>query len=249
MKVALIVAGQPRFTPSFPIFLNQLKGVDQIDVYMFLWDSWWATTSEQALSKIQPLCPPLYNIKRIVVEKEPPYQLPPHQFNHNTEEKESVRWWYKRRRAMWMSTYRAFELIEEPYDMIIKGRGDVRLDRDLDLNTVDMSRGAVGPANNRHGTKGREICDQLCIGTPEDMRFFANMTFHVDNYIPIVCDYWEQDVHDWASEHLLGYYYFKHNKQQVPGNFNIALKAEGRSLFDDKDLHLPTTTFEMIQGR
>jgi len=239
MKVALMLAGLPRFTPSFPIFLNQLKGVEQLDVYMYLWASQWAITSEEATDKIRQIFPSQYNIKCVVVEPEPLYQLPPHQLTHNTEQKESVRWWYKRRRAMWLSTYRVFELINEPYDMIIKCRGDVKLDRDLDLTTVDLSQGAVGPANNRHGTPGREICDQFCIASPEDMRFFANMTFHVDEYIPIVCDYWEHDVHDWASEHLLGYYYFKNNKQQVPGNFKIALKADGRSEYDDKDLHLP----------
>ncbi len=239
MKVALIAGGQPRFTTSFNIFLRQLKGMDQADLFLYFWETEWARTAEEARSKIEPMLFSPYNLKTVVIEPEPPYQLPPHNREHNTEEKESVRWWYRRRRAMWLSTYRAFNLIDDQYDMVIKFRGEGRLDREVDLRTLDLSKGAVSPANNRHGTKGREACDQFCLGTYDDMKFFADMTHHMDEYIFEVYPPWEHNVHEWSSEHLLGWHYFKNSRSQIPGPFNFHLKAEGRSNFDDKDLHIP----------
>jgi len=241
MRVALMAAGQPRFTPAFPIFLNQLKGITQADLYFYFWDSDWAHTAEEAAHKIQPYLIEPFQIKKIVIEPEPSYLLPPHVLEHNTEEKESVRWWYRRRRAMWTSIHRVFNLIPDEYDMIIKFRGEGRLDRDIDLNTIDLSKGAVSPENARHGTVGREACDQFCLGKYEDMKFFSNMINHFDRYISEVYPQWEYDVHKWSSEHLLGWHYFKNIKYQVPGNFKFALKFEGRSNFDDKDLHIPIT--------
>ena len=239
MRIALMAAGQPRFTQAFDIFLRQLKGMGQADLYFYFWDSPWAHTPQEAEIKISPSLFDPYKIKKIIIEPEPPYQLPSHILEHNTEEKESVRWWYRRRRSMWLSIHRVFKLIPNEYDMIIKFRGEGRLDRDLDLRTIDLSQGSISPENNRHGTKGREACDQICFGTYEQIKFFSKMTHYLDGYIFEVYPQWESDVHGWSSEHLLGWHYFKNVQYQLPGNFKYALKHEGRSSFDDKDLHVP----------
>lgn len=238
MKAAILLGGQPRFTEAFPILMRQLKGLTQADMYMCLWASNWARTAEEARAKIEPILAPGYTLKKIEVIDQPPYQLPPHAKQHNTEEKESVRWWYKRRLGMWMSINRAFNLVEEDYDVYIKCRGDGRLDRDIDISLFDLNRGLVYPAWPRHGWPGKEICDQFAFGTRKDMRFYVDMVNHIDQYIPEVCSYWEDNVHDWASEHMLSHHLVKHGVAEIIGDFKHFLKHEGRSSFDDKDLHL-----------
>lgn len=244
MKVALFIAGQPRFTPAFHIYLRQLKGITQGDFHMCLWESDWAWNEEQARAKIEPMLGEPFKLKKLSIVKEPPYQLPPYtKLVHVTEEKESVRWWYKRRRGMWQSTNYVFNMIDDEYDAVIKCRGDGRFYSDVDIASVDISKGSISPSNCRHGIIGKEVSDQWCMGTYDDMKFFSDMIYHMDEYIPEMCPDWETDVHRWASEYLLGRHYLKYNRQQLAGNFQYALKADGRAYMDDKDLHVPITQY------
>ena len=241
MKVAIILGGQPRFTAAFQILLNQLQGFDSADMFMCLWSTPWATNVQQARAKIVPLLEsyPKYNLRNLIVLPQPQYKLPPHSKDHNTEEKESVRWWYKRRYGMWLSSYLAYYLIDQQYDAVIKIRGEGHLDRDLDISKLDLSSNLIFPSAPRHGRLGKEICDQFVVGTHKGMEFYVDMVNRIDSYIPEVCSYWEDNVHDWASEHLLSYHLDKYSVQQVLGDFKHILKGHGRSVFDDKDLHLP----------
>lgn len=238
MKAALIIGGQPRFTDAFRILMTQLKGVEQADIYMCLWATAWARNAEEARAKIEPILAPGYTLKKIEVMLQPPFRLPSPKKSHITEEKESVRWWYKRRRGMWTSIRRAFDLIDQDYDVIIKCRGDGRLDKDIDISSFDLSKGLVYPSWPRNGWPGGKICDQFAFGLHKDMKFYVGMIDHMDEYIPVVCDYWEDNVHDWASEHLLNHHLVTHGVEQILGDFGHVLKGEGRSEFDDKDLHL-----------
>jgi hypothetical protein len=238
MKAALILGGQPRFTEAFNILMSQLNGIEQADIYACFWATAWARTAEEARAKIEPILLPGFTLKEIEVVAQPKYQLPPHTGQHYTEEKESVRWWYKRRLGMWTSIRRAFDLIKDDYDVIIRCRPDGRLDKTLDISSFDLSKGLIYPAWPRNGWPGGKICDQFAFGLYSDMRFYTEVVDHINNYIPEVCDYWESNVHDWASEHMLNHHLVKHGVEQIIGDFGHVLKGEGRSNFDDKDLHL-----------
>lgn len=242
MKVALVYGGQARFTPAFPICLQQIKGADQIDLYLYLWASDWAQTAQQARAKLGLLLPPNVNLKKLVVEPDPELPpLPPHELEHTVEEHATILWWWRRRYGMWTSIKRAVELIDEDYDVVVKFRGDGRLDRDIDINTIDISQGLVVPENSRCGViEGQRVSDQFGIGTLADVRFFASLIDYMYEYITEYPN-WETDGHCWASEIMLGKHYFNNNRQQINGDFQYMLKSEGRSHFDDKHLHHPVT--------
>lgn len=219
--------------------MKQLQGFDQADLYFALWKSDWASTSDQARAKIQPILDPRYVIKDIVIAEQPERALPNPQLQHLTDEKESVRWWYKRRVGMWLSLQIAFDLVKEDYDLILKVRGDGRLDRDIDLSTIDIAPyKMLYPCWPRNGYPGGEINDQFLIANREGMTFYADMINHIDQYMVEVYPDWEHDVHRWASEHMLNHHMVKNGYTQHCANFRHMLKNDGRADCDDKDLHL-----------
>ena len=238
MKIALVAAGQPRFTEAFPIFMNQLKGVDQADLYFHFFENDWCMDPVEARRRIEPVLSPPYNLKKIEIKPRGPWQLPPHTKEHTSHEKQSVNWYYYRATCQWYSLWLSSQLIEEQYDAVIRFRLDCRLDRDIDVSKLDLSRGPIMPHNNQCGTEGRKVCDQFAIGTQEDMKFYFDFWAHYDEYIPEVCSYWEDMIHHWSPEHLLGWHYHKNNRQIHQGDFNILLKPEGRSAYDDHNWHI-----------
>jgi hypothetical protein len=238
MKVAIILGGQPRFTEAFKILMQQLQGFDQADFFMCLWKTDWASTSQEARSKIEPMLLPNYNLKNLIVMSQPQYQLPQCKKDHPTEDKGGVRWYYKRRYGMWLSSYIAYHLIDQKYDLVIKARGDGRLDRAVNLSSIDLSPKLIFPSYPRHGHPGGEICDQFVFGSHEGMAFYVDMVNKMNDYIPQVCSFWEDDPHEWASEHLLNWHLVQNNLPQCIGDYKHILKYEGRSSFDDKDTHL-----------
>lgn len=233
MKIALIGHGQPRFTNAFIVLMKQLKGFERADFYMNFWSTPWAPTSDHLKNILDPVLEPGFNLKRVEVLDEPTYQLPPHVLNHESHEKESTHWWYRRRRGMWLSLKMAYDLIDEDYDIIIKFRPDGRLDRDIDVNTLDMSQDMIYPSNHRCGFDAMKICDQFVFATPAGMKFYSDMINHIDEYIPKIAPGWEHNVHTWASEHLLGYHMLLNKKVQHVGDYQHLLRVDGVSPNDD----------------
>jgi hypothetical protein len=239
MKVALILGGQPRFTDAFQILMQQLHGFDQADMFMCLWDSDWAHNPQTARAKIEPILQPKYNLRNLIVLPQPEYHLPQCKKEHVGEEKGGVRWYYKRRYGMWLSSYLAYHLIDQEYDMVIKCRGDGRLEQPMDLSAIDLTPGLIFPSWPRNGWPDGKICDQFVIGTHKGLEFYVDMVNHFNRYIPEVCSFWEDDPHEWASEHILNWHLKQNNWTQYVGDYKHYLKNEGRSMFDDKDSHLP----------
>jgi hypothetical protein len=235
MKIALLGHGQPRFTQAFIILQQQLKGFDQADFYMCLWADNWVQTPEQARTALEPHILPGYKLKDLIVTPQPQYQLPPHKLEHIGEEKESIRWWYKRRWGMWLSLKMAYDLIKEQYDIVIKFRPDGRLDREIDLRTLDMSKGLIFPNNHLAGLEAMRICDQFVFGTQIEMKFYSDLINNFDNYIlALAPDRWEYSVHNnWSSEHILGAHMLLNNKSQFKGDYQHLLRVDGTSPNDD----------------
>ena len=152
MKIALIAAGQPRFTPDFITFMNQLKGFDQADIYFAFWTSNWATDEADGREKVEKILLPKYNLAKLLICDQPPYYMPPCELNHLPAEPENIRWHYERRIGMWQSLKLAHDLIDQKYDMVIKFRLDGRLFEDLDLSTLDLVNNKIIFPN--HGRAG-----------------------------------------------------------------------------------------------
>jgi hypothetical protein len=246
MKIAMIAGGQPRFTSEFLELLTQLQGFDSADLYLTFWTTDWVNSVEEGVSKIKSILPPKYNLVRLNIVDQPERNLPPHQKEHPPAEPENVRWAYKRRTGMWISTKMSFDMIEGQYDAYIKFRPDGMLSGPLDLGKLDLvNNELIYPAWPRNGKPGEEICDQFVVGTESGMRFYCDMINHFDKYIPVVSSNWEDDIHTWASEHLLAQHLKENNKPQSLGDFGHILAGipgsvtPGRSRFTDKHYHHP----------
>lgn len=241
MRVALIAAGQPRFTPDFLIFLNQLKGFDHGDLYFNFWTSPWAATEEEGINRVSRIIPKHYSIKKLKIVDQPEYELPKHSLKHLPPQPENIHWHYKRRIGLWQSLQMAFNLIEEDYDVIVRYRLDGCLEENLDLSKLDLKNNELlFPATNRHGFDDFKICDLFAVGTYTGMKFYCDFADYFRDLVPIADPFWEYNGHGtWSSEHVLSLYMKKFNKQQVIGDFRFNINRLGRSKFTDKHYHHP----------
>jgi hypothetical protein len=246
MKIALIAGGQPRFTQEFLVLLSQLQGFDQADLYFSFWNTSWATDAADGARKIRAILPEKYQLVKLQLLDQPSYELPPHKLNHPPESYPNVHWAYKRRLGMWLSTQMALNLIDQEYDAILKVRPDGMLDRNLHIDQLDLvNNELIYPAGPLHGIPGHEICDQFVVGTHAGLKFYAEMADNFQRYVPEFCPRWEEDIHIWASEHILGHHLAVNNKQQVRGDFYHILAGtsasitRGRSQYTDNHFHHP----------
>lgn len=237
MKVALVTAGQPRFTPDSVVILNQLKGIDHADLYTCFWPTNWATDSNTAKAKIEKILPTNFFIKKSEIIDLPPYELPPTKIPLDPPEPENIHWWFKRNWAQISSLLIAFNYIEEHYDAIIRFRLDVRLDRNIDIKNYDLTKNSIifpaGPNNGRP-----PLNDQFAIGTYEGMKKYFSLAKYFRDLVPKADPNWFASPHgSWRGEWILSYYLTSIGQPLVYGDFYTQMNVNGRSRFTDKHYH------------
>ena len=233
MRVAIITAGQPRFTNDFITVLNQLKGFDTADLYINLWNSDWVEDSEQAHKKINKILPGHVVLKQVALVDQPTRVLPDNQTNSE------LQWWYDRRIGQIHCLKMAFALINEPYDVVVRIRPDGSLDRDIDLSLLDFTNTDIMFCNNMVGKNQSEPNDQFFVGTQEGIRFLCDLYNNFDHWLLTVCPNWTNEPHEWALEHIIGRYYRDSGKQLVRGPWNHDINKSGRSAYTtDKHTHI-----------
>jgi hypothetical protein len=208
---------------------------------MTFWNSSWAQSEDEARRKIEKILEPKYNLSKIQLIDFPSYELPPAKKNHEPAKEHNIRWFYERRLGMWKSLSLAFDSIDQDYDIYIRFRPDGRLEDSLDLQTINLKdHDLVMPSFPRHGYNWYPICDQLAIGTKQGMKIYCDLINHMNEYIPDICSYWEDNGHDWASEYLLTHHLVTVNKVKMDvGTYKSILAPYGRSKFTDNHIGLP----------
>lgn len=236
MRVAIMTAGLPRFTRDFITVLNQLKGFNTADLYVNLWNTDWADNEEHAFNKISKVLPEHIVLKRVALVEQPSRVLPDNRVNTD------LQWWYDRRIGQIHCLKMAFDLIDEPYDIIVRIRPDGSLDRDVDISTIDFTNNNIIFCNNLVGKNQTEPNDQFLIGTQEGLRFFCDLYNNFDHWMLNTCPKWPDDVHEWALEHIVGKYYRSSGYEIVRGPWNHDINRHGRSAYTtDKHTHLSIT--------
>lgn len=193
LRVAAIIAGEPRFSEEFDHFIRHLQGFHYIDWYFFLWSksrtsnpyhsgligpSWLDLTKVKAYELFSKLLVSEgHNIGDIVVANPLAYQLnfEPLHVSHCTPNPANV--W-----SMWQSWYNGFKLLERSrrdYDLVIRTRGDISLSEPLCLQRIhtlieeDASRVIV--PNNRWYGYSRWICDSMAISSYANMQQYCSV--------------------------------------------------------------------------
>jgi hypothetical protein len=234
MRVAIITAGLPRFTRDFINVLNQLKGFDTADLYINLWNTDWAKDLEEASTKISKILPDHIVLKNIALVDQPSRKLPEH-----TSQSSDLQWWYDRRIGQIHCLKLAMDLVDEPYDIVIRVRPDGSLNQDVDVSALDFSNTDIYFCSNMMGKSQSEPNDQFLIATQEGMKFFCDLYNNFDYWMLEACPNWENDVHEWALEHIVGKYYRDSNKQIVRGAWTHDINRVGRSVYTtDKHSHV-----------
>lgn len=232
MRVAIITAGQPRFTKDFITVLNQLKGFDTADLYINLWESDWAESETEACNRIKKILPPHIILKKLSIVPQPDNTL------HTTNEE--LNWWYVRRLSQLHGLKLAYELITDTYDVIIRIRPDGCLTTgDLDISTIDVKSNGIIFCNRLVGKNQTEPGDQFFLGTPEGFKFLFDLYENFDNYMIEICPEWKINFHDWALEYFFGAYFRKRGVTPVRGLFDHDINISGKSSYSDKHTHLP----------
>jgi hypothetical protein len=243
MKIALITGGLPRFTPDFVDLMTKIKGFESADIYMCLWKTDWATTAEQARSKIERILAPGFRLAKIKVVDEPPYQLPHHTFPLSPPAPENTTWRYKRIFAQFIGLTMTFDLIDQEYDAVIKFRVDGSLEKELDVRTLDLkNHPLIFSSNDGAGFDYCRVSDLFFAGTQEAMRFYCSLSNEFRELVPAADPKWgDSDIVDgtwkWGAEHLIGFYLRKYNFRISYGDFRATLNSFGRSKYTDKHYH------------
>jgi hypothetical protein len=245
MKAAVLIQGDSRFCAEFDLFLENLKGFDQVDYFMCLWKnnyqtanllngaghqvvspSWHNLTEDWVLNKFRQELPQGHRIIKLqlIDQDSVPVQLVTENFAKETRQENVWKMLYSLHQANQMRVEYETALGIE-YDMVIRTRPDVALMEPIEAEILKTHLNndpnlVIIPRNKRCGYNGVFICDLFAIATPETMTVY--------------CDLYNQALDHHASgtifhpETLLGIHLRKNSKSFEPGNFNIEFRHLGK---------------------
>ena len=144
----------------------------------------------------------------------------------------------------------SFDLIEGHYDAVIKFRPDGMLTNDLEIDKLDLvNNELLFPNYPRNGNPGSQLCDQFVVGTYDGVKLYSSLSDLFCEYVPQVCPHWEDDIHQWASEHILAHHLKVNGKEPLLGNYGHILAGspcavtQGKNPYTDNHPH-----HRIIQG-
>ena len=235
MRVAITVAGEPRFCEEFDHFLDKLTGFDQIDWYFFLWKesyphpfyksnliapNWRVIDQDWATQKITENLPANHRLAKLVLADQKDYESPPVSGNIGYQVNVYNVW------KMYQSLKESDALRnDETYDLVIRTRPDVMLEQDVDLTEIYQQlqlspKSIIFPNNHWHGNPA--INDWTAISTPDNMSIYSSV---IDN----IKLYYDMNI-QFHPETLLGFHVRHQGLDPVAGNFGVGLRLLGQNV-------------------
>lgn len=231
MRTALLISGNPRFTENFDSQLSNLYN-SEIDWYVALWcrgefqdnrtSSNWVDveTEAEALQLIEPHVPQGHTIKSIKLLDPYDYLIMPR--DYETGYFPTIFIWHQYMSLKICDHMRRASGVN--YDLVIRSRPDVGLDRLIDLEFIKNAlqtreNWIVTPDNQKHG-HAPQLCDQFAIGLPKTMTAYCDAVDMFDDlYLGGV---------DYNPECLLQAALWKQGIEYPPCNFNIVRPEDYR---------------------
>jgi hypothetical protein len=244
MKTAILLQGDPRFCKEFDLFLENLKGFDQVDYFIYFWENNYATADligsrghqivapfwqqvdrENALKKFKKCLPPGHTIVSFQLANQEDILITPITENICRSTNFSNMW--KMLNSLYMSNQSrvAHELANNfTYDLVIRSRPDVALMNpmyadQLKSNLEVNKKRIIIPNNKVCGHNGIVICDLFGVGTSHDM------TIYCDLYNQVLTHHKEGTI--FHPETMLGVHLLKNGLNWMPGGFNIEFRHLG----------------------
>lgn len=195
MRIALILAGDPRWSKEFDSFLSSINGNFSIDWFVYLWDNadttggrpdWevvsknWSPCNQQwAREKIESCLPNNHHLKSIDLSDRLSLTIPD---IHNKAGETSIERMY----SMYYSLYRADQLRKTyqdqnffTYDIVIRTRPDLGLTGIIDLekaiNYIRANPNAILTPNSEIHGYGVKMNDMVAIGNDRSISVYCSM--------------------------------------------------------------------------
>jgi hypothetical protein len=199
MRIAILLSGQPRFTEDLQLFLNNLKGYDQADWFVYLTnknyepqksvsivmhDTWVDYDPCWAKSIIKKNLPPNNFLKKFEISDAntqvwPQCNRSDHPGVHSPPE-QYFKMFYNIFKTNQLRT--SYEIENNfKYDIVIRTRSDVGLLHEVDVrNNVPISNTIIMPGNQWYGEP--PCNDQFAIGNSDSMTMYSNIVNHLKEY-------------------------------------------------------------------
>lgn len=234
MKVAIIIAGEPRFCKEFDLFIDNLIGYTQVDWYFYLWNesqvhpsignelvapSWNKINEEWAFKKIRENLPDNHNIAKLVVADQ-------NNFNFTINTDPGRVGWMCRPAGIWKQwcVLKEADLFRrsQNYDLVIRTRNDMGVTPELNLNNImsiieNNPNTIIMPKTNWFGGAN----DLFAISSAKNMEIYFNLVDYIEEYhMNHNCIY--------GSESLLAHHLRHHGLNSIPGDFETPLRSLGK---------------------
>jgi len=199
MKIAIQLAGEPRFTLGFQSFLNNLVGYDRADWFLYLVnnsdpdkggvfipESWKKFDSQWAIEKIKNNLPTNNRLRSLEISDCHEKSWPSAKNLHCLIGKNPIPKLYN----MHYNIFKVNQLRtnyqgsnRKKYDLIIKVRPDCSLNKIVDLRTLKINENEIiMPNNGWFGTGDLLVNDLFAIGNPLSMDIYSNLISFMKEY-------------------------------------------------------------------
>jgi hypothetical protein len=196
MNIAILVSGPPRFNKDLNDFIKNIQGIGSADWFFYLnnnnnlpdkpnpdykrlhiADSWrYCTNEDWARNKIQSNLPENHHVVDLQFYDHEQVNIPQDGFvtrhiwrmHHHWKQVDLMRQAEEARKG-------------QKYDLVIRARSDMGIDRVIDLQSIKNSGYVEVPRDNWHGNPS--ICDLMGIGTSEQMSVYCDLFNHSLDYV------------------------------------------------------------------
>lgn len=238
MKIAILIAGQPRFTDDFANFLNNLEGYTTADWFCYFTGNnqnvpenklpkpFWKNITDvnQASAQFQSLLPENNFVRAFELSDSDEIDLP---MVPNDVPTPGYKIWYNLYKVNQLRiNYQAVNI--QHYDLVLRVRPDIGLTGPLnldDINTDYLHNTIITPRNKIAGhlyysASSPRMCDMFAIATPNVMDIYCSM---IEN---AASNFFTQNRTTWHTESAHALHLRNNNIFVTPGDFKISIRGD-----------------------
>lgn len=192
MRVAATISGQPRFTKDFDVFLENLIDYDEVDWFVYLWnnfeenervppfmnnpDNWNESTIRK---RFEENLPPNHRVVYFEIHEAPSYTVT-RPLNLTPWTSPAGVWFMHLGLKLVTEVREQYEQIHGKYDLVIRTRPDLMIDRPLSIRSIDTivkqhPKTLITSANHRLGLMGRGVSEAMFIANSDTMSVTCKM--------------------------------------------------------------------------
>lgn len=188
MKVAIQIAGLPRFSKELDHFIQVIQGYDQVDWFFYLWNDfkdpfvapeWMTTDAEWMRSKIESVLPNKHKIGYFGFHEMPQYNV--------TRPLNTTPWtnlphvWYMQLGHKLVTEKREeYEKQHGDYDLVVKTRNDISIQPGLNFTHAKQfldqhPNSVLTTADHRLGIMGKSVSEAFAVGSSKNISTFCRL--------------------------------------------------------------------------